>query len=276
MSADNGSLRLEIIEPPRNQMHSRRRCAPKFLKLAERLAEKLLLESNKGRYWAAIPLWLLDDQEFESLPTVAVAHLLLLSLYVKRTGFNHLPNDPEFLARKVGRKEPLMLELLLAKGFLNPVKRKRTKGEPCADLRALQQQHNTGTETSTAHTTTDEQSAAAADAAAGCAEKRNFSYEPLSRHDLDVCRRFAQWQKESGVLISGKPIQNVGGLARLYHKEGSADYDTDIWLNPEKAPKRKQADPNCLKCYGSGMEVVKTSEGRDAARPCGCRKEAGE
>lgn len=244
--------------------------APKFLKLADWLADRLMLESSKRHSWAAIPISLLDHPDFEELPDETKWHLIGLMMFVKRMGFNHLPNNEEHLRRKIDADSPINLSLLLKKGFISGVKneskRKKTKTERCADDGAddfsLQQQPQDRTEQDSTHTTNngDGQNVAQADAGAAVGAGSIYPYK--------TCLAFAQWQKDTGQLIGGRPIENVGGLARTYHREGSADIQIGFFLNPESAPKQRQADPNCQKCFGNGMEVI---EGKGARR-CACRE----
>lgn len=259
MTTGKGTLRLEVSEPPKRGARAGRACAPKFLQLSQWIAERLMLDSSKRHSWAAIPLNLLDHPDFEDLPDETKYHLLGLMLLVKRSGFNHLPADERYLRSKIGAKSPLSLSKLLTKGFLIPVKLKRTKGEKCAVNISLQQQDRTKQKQDT-HTTTDEERAADADAGAAVCVGSGFPYK--------TCLAFAQHQKDTGQLIGGRPIENVGGLARTYQREGSADIQIGFFLEPETAPKLKQADPDCTLCFGSGMMNV---DGR-GARKCDCRK----
>ncbi len=263
VSAETSS-RLELIAESKKRARPR---APKFLKLADWIADRLMLESSKRHSWAAIPLSLLDHPEFEELADETKWHLVGLMMLVKRIGFNHLPNNGEHLQRKIGAKSSIDLAVLMKKGFILPVKNevksKRIKSEKCAiegDVdRFLQQQDRTKQKQDT-HTTTDEQSAADADAGAAVGAGSHYPYK--------TCLAFAQHQKDTGQLIGGRPIENVGGLARTYQREGSADIQIGFFLNPETAPKLKQADPNCTHCFGSGMM---NPDGR-GARKCDCRK----
>ncbi len=267
MSAETSS-RLELIAESKKRARPR---APKFLKLAEWIADRLMLESSKRHSWAAIPLSLLDHPEFEELADETKWHLVGLMMLVKRIGFNHLPNNREHLQRKIGAKSSIDLTVLMKKGFVLPVKNeaksKRTKSEKCAiegaPYRSLQQQERTKQDT---HTTdigdVEKQSAARVDASAAVVGAGSvYSYKD--------CLAYAQHLKDAGQLIGGKPIQNVGGLARTFFREGSADLQIGFFFNPETAPPPpKQADPNCTHCFGSGMM---NPDGR-GARKCDCRK----
>lgn len=217
---------------------------PKAFKLCDELARYLLLESSKGRLWAGIPLSVLNDPKFARMPDEAKGQLLSLMLYVKQLGFNHLPNDPEFLSNKINATSPLSLDKFRSLGFLIEVKRKRTKAGPCAQQNSTDH-HNT----EQAHTDNNSGDAG---------KRRAVGAGSLSTYSYDDCLRYARH-----LASNGGGIKNPGGFARSIHRSGEHDAQIRAWLDPVQTT---QADPSCPKCFGSGMETVKGK----GARRCEC------
>jgi hypothetical protein len=78
------------------------------------------------------------------------------------------------------------------------------------------------------------------------------------------------WKRE-GRIVSGRPIENPGGLARKLHVEGTADAEMRLMLNPPR--RREFTDQPCTRCFGAGMETVPGK----GARACEhCRDEQGQ
>jgi uncharacterized protein YdaU (DUF1376 family) len=93
-------------------------------------------------------------------------------------------------------------------------------------------------------------------AANGVSVRSNYSFKE--------CLAFAQNRVPTG-------IKNPAGYATAIYRSGEADSEIEEFLYPEKAPKPRKADPNCAKCFGSGMESVSDK----GARPCpNCRPDA--
>jgi len=67
--------------------------------------------------WIKLYNDVLDDYAFEVLPDASKAHLMLIWLLASRTD-NRIPNDPEWIARKVGATGPVDIAGLIAAGFL--------------------------------------------------------------------------------------------------------------------------------------------------------------
>lgn len=247
-------LHLEIVD----KMPSPKQ--PKFLKLSPALEEAILLHDTRGKSWVRVPLQLLDDPQFEALPDATKFHLIGLMMFIRRSGFNYLPNNEEFLRRKLGANTRIDLEKLRFFGFLIGAKRLKTKEVVATVTGALIRQDLRGEDLNT-HTADEMRDQERGNPAAVGAGKSKFSYEQ--------CFAFAEWQKKSGQLISGRLIENVGGLARMYEKEGSADLQISLWLNPESAPPPPpKPKPDCTLCFGSGMM---NPDGR-GARKCDCLK----
>ncbi|MET0462922.1 MAG: hypothetical protein ABW007_07200 [Chitinophagaceae bacterium] len=78
-----------------------------------------------------------------------------------------------------------------------------------------------------------------------------------SKYTYKQCLAYAE-----NLVTSG--ITNPGGYATTIHRSGEADSEIEIFLHPEKAPKPRQFNPECLKCFGVGREIVNGK----GARPC--------
>jgi hypothetical protein len=59
----------------------------------------------------------LDDVDFERLPEVARCHLMLIWILASRVD-NVIPLDRLWIARKIAAAEPVDLELLVDRGYL--------------------------------------------------------------------------------------------------------------------------------------------------------------
>lgn len=67
--------------------------------------------------WIKLYNDVLDDYAFEVLPDASKAHLMLIWLLASRTD-NRIPNDPEWIARKIGATGPVDIAGLTTAGFL--------------------------------------------------------------------------------------------------------------------------------------------------------------
>lgn len=67
--------------------------------------------------WIKLYNDVLDDYAFEVLPDASKAHLMLIWLLASRTD-NRIPNDPEWIARKIGATGPVDIAGLISAGFL--------------------------------------------------------------------------------------------------------------------------------------------------------------
>lgn len=68
--------------------------------------------------WIKLHRALLDDYAFAALPDHHKAHLVLLWLFAASQEAGRIPNDANFLSRKLGTTEPIDLEALVNTGFL--------------------------------------------------------------------------------------------------------------------------------------------------------------
>lgn len=81
---------------------------------------------NLGKYqhyrdrnppWVKLHRDLLEDYDFEQLPDATKAHAILLLLLAARLG-NEIPNDPDWIARKIGARSKVEVAKLLESRFL--------------------------------------------------------------------------------------------------------------------------------------------------------------
>ena len=73
---------------------------------------------DRNPQWIKFHLAVLDDYDFQRLPDTAKAHLLLIWLLAARVD-NRIPNDPAWIAQRIGvRQKNLQLERLLKDGWL--------------------------------------------------------------------------------------------------------------------------------------------------------------
>jgi hypothetical protein len=158
-----------------------------------------------------------------------------------------LPNDVAYLSRQIGANTPINLEVLLQRKFLIPAKRKRTKGQSASTPLAEMEQDDSAEQTRTEqrreekrHTTTDK---TAQSAPVVGVSKSKFTRAQIKRY-LEYCRD------------KGQVIRSMEGLITVLQRTGTADECIDFFINPAKAPKPRQKNPDCPKCLGTGIEVV--------------------
>ncbi len=73
--------------------------------------------SNRTPPWIKLHNSLLDDYEFELLSDVAKGHLLCIWMLASRTG-NKIPNNPQWIKKKIGASSNVDLQTFLDAGFL--------------------------------------------------------------------------------------------------------------------------------------------------------------
>lgn len=87
----------------------------------------------------SVPAWiklhksLLTDYEFQSLSDLSKAHLMLIWLLVSQRSDRRIPNDPAWIAQKIGAKEPVNLPNLIASGWLICLERFQKAPRPRLD-----------------------------------------------------------------------------------------------------------------------------------------------
>lgn len=274
---------LTPLESPRPKAQ------PKYLQIRD--LDKYQHYKNRNPPWVKLHGEQLDDYEFQQLPDAVKFHALALTYLAAKTG-NKIPYDVNWVASRIGAQDPVNLDALMAYGFLEPWQPRLQQpgpgeqldlpGDPAVDetptgpatstdaskmLASCKHLASTETETEAeteTHTETDTAPASAGRSCACCGlcVFSEFSFE-------NAFALVSRWKAE-GRLISGRPIENVGGLARKLHKEGTADAEIRLMLHPPQ--RREFTDRPCTKCFGAKMEVV-----QGKARPCEhCRDEQGK
>jgi hypothetical protein len=239
----------------------------------------------------------LEDYEFQQLPDATKFHALAITWLVSKYD-NKIPYDPAWIASRIGALEPVDLDGLIRFGLLEPWQPRLQEpgpGEqlplPAGDAQSDDQRGSgTGTsasgdastvlasryqdarpETETeaeteAHTEADT-GPASAGRRCGCCGKSIFS-----RFSFDDAFALVQIWKQQGKFVSGRLIENIGGLARKLHQEGTADGEIEEMKRP-KPPKREFLNAPCTKCFGAKSEVV---QGKGARACTHCVDELGQ
>lgn len=250
---------------------------------------------DRNPRWVKLHGEQLEDYEFQQLPDAAKFHTLALTYLASRTG-NKIPNDPAWVAAKIGATDPVDLTLLCEFGFLEPWQPRPQEPGPGMQLGLPEQaaaaanpdaetasggasevlalcyqdaskvlaQNRTETEAET-HTETDTAPASAGRVCVCCGVCvfSAFSYE-------DAFALASRW-KEEGRVVGGRRVENAGGLARTLHREGTADAEIRESKRPPPAV-REFTDEPCPTCFGSKLQSVPGK----GARPCpGCVDERG-
>lgn len=252
--------------------------------------ERLQHYKDRALVWVKLYVEQLDDYEFIQLPDAVKYHVHALMLLAARSG-NKIPNDPVWVASRIGASEPVDLQRLFAHGFLEEWRPRAQDaydaGEqlalpddgpapqaaaarpnpspppapgPASDLLASCYQvastEQNRTEQSRGDTDTDTAPASAERLCTCCGVgvRSEFSLQEAA----ELVRR---WKAE-GRRVGGRPVENVYGLARTLHREGTADDEIRLLLRPP--PRRAFSDEPCQTCFGAKQQVV---EGK-GARPC--------
>lgn len=279
---------------PRFEVVSERRpaAAVKFYRIRD--LEKYQHYRDRNPPWVKLHSELLDDYEFQQLPDASRYHYLHLTLLASKTG-NKIPNDPVWVARRINAQDPVNLTILFEAGLLEPWQPRAQEpgpGElpfpaPEADATTptpataselaskplascyqdasnlLAQRQSTETEAE-AHTETDTPPAGAARTCGCCGASvcSEFSFQ-------EAAELVKRWKAE-GRLVGGRRIENVFGLARTIHREGTADEEIRLLLRPP--PRREFLDEDCPTCIGSKFQPMPGN----SRRPCpDCVDDAG-
>jgi hypothetical protein len=264
--------RLAPVETPRATAKA------KYLQIAN--LSQFQHYKDRNPPWIKLHAYWLEHYEFQQLPDAAKYQFFMLMLLASRME-NKIPNDPSWIATKIGASEPVDLAALLRIGVLEPLTpgqpRNRQKvvdkgqlplpdasnmlAERYQDASTEQSRAETEGETE-AHTETDTAAASAllaagevgggASAPAGGSVCSKFSYSEVLRYVVYMAKQ------------PGQNVHNPGGLARRMQEKGYADGEIEKFLRPPPAPsKRKFLDQPCTKCFGARKEVVQGKGARD-------------
>lgn len=263
--------------------------------------EKYQHYKDRNPPWVKLHGEQLEDYEFQQLPDATRFHVLALTYMASKYG-NKIPNDPQWVAGRIGAHEPVNLSYLFEAGFLEAWRPRpqdsydggeqlplqldsaseapagttgstqtqagpATSGDASKMLARCYQSASPETEAEAeAHTEADTGPASAGRLCVCCGET------VFSKYSMAECLAFAKHQKRSGQLVGGRRIENPGGLARSYHRKGEADTEIDEYRRPPP-PKREFTAEPCPACFGSKME---TQQGRGARKCEACRDEYGK
>lgn len=244
--------------------------------------EKLQHYKNRNPPWVKLYRELILDYEFQQHHEVLRFHGIALLILASESD-NKIPNDPRWVAGRIGAHEPVDLDQLFRIGLLEPWSpRPQDSYQPGEQLELavepapppdpgpapadaskvasnlLARSASTETEQSRAETHTEADTApAGAGRLCGCCGASVCSEFSFS----DALVLAKRWKAE-GRLVGGKPIENPGGLARTLHREGTADDEIRLLLRPP--PRREFTGEACPTCGGSKFETVPGK----GARPC--------
>lgn len=264
---------------------TRRDPAVKFFRIRD--FDKFQHYKDRNPRWVKLHGEQLEDYEFQQLPDSSKFHALAITYLASRTQ-NKIPNDPAWVAAKIGATEPVDLTLLWDFGFLEPWQPRLQESAPGVQLdlpeegtaevspgidrtsggastlladcyqdasKVLAQNR---AEQSRAETHTEAE-AAPASAGRQCECCGGCVFSAFSFKDAEALVR--RWKSE-GRKVGGRPIENAGGLARKLHQEGTADAEIALLVNPPA--RREFTSEPCPACLGAKMQTV---EGK-GARPC--------
>lgn len=262
--------------------------AVKFYRIRD--FERFQHYKDRALVWIKLYVDELDAYDFLQLPDAMKYHVHALMLLAARAG-NKIPNDARWVAARIGATEPVDLPTLFAAGFLEEWKPRPqdsyAQGEqlplpaedaaptvpsnPASNSLAGRPQNaasnllaQSRAEQSRGHTDTDTPSASAARVCGCC---RVSVCSQFSRQEAEALVK--RWKSE-GRLVGGRPIENVFGLARTLHREGTAD--DEICLLKHPPPRREFTGEPCPTCFGGKLQVV---DGK-ARGPCpDCVDESG-
>ncbi len=282
---------------PRFEVVADRRpaAAVKFYRIRE--FEKLQHYRNRALVWVKLYVEQLDDYEFIQLPDATKYHFHALMLLAARSG-NKIPNDPRWVAARIGASEPVDLALLFRHGFLEEWRPRPQdsyeageqiplpQGEPAAPTgpnpapptgsgpasKLLADSQNPAsnllaqnrTEQSREDTDTDTAPASAGRVCVQCGAGVCSEFSLLEAAEL-----VKRWKAE-GRLVGGRPIENAYGLAHTIHHAGTADEEIRLLLRPP--PRREFTEEDCPSCLGSKWQSVPGKGSRECPD---CRDERG-
>lgn len=279
---------LQVVAPPRREQ------AIKFFRIRD--LEQFQHYKTRNPPWVKLHGAQLDDYEFQQLPDAVKFHALALTYLASKMG-NKIPNDAHWVAARIGAREPVDFDALVAVGFLEawqprlqepdvrgvqldlPAEAPQPETPPppavpadasktlasCKHLASTETETHTEAETEAeAHTeTAPPASAGRLCDCCGASVCSEFSYQ-------DALALTTKWKAE-GRLVGGRRIENPSGLARTIHREGTADDEIRLYKRPP--PKREFTGEPCPSCYGAKMQTV---AGKGARRCPDCLDERGQ
>jgi hypothetical protein len=212
-------------EKPNVRLRGNVQRMPKFISLAPFIEEQMTYRTDRALSWVKLPVALLDDERFNKLDDAARAHVVMLMLYVTRTGKNKLTANSEHLSRIINASSRIDVALLLkSKCFVTA---KRIRSNICLTPQ-------TDRQTETKSKTTD----------------KTASPPSSSSFSFDDRLRFAHAHASIR-----EPTRFAGAT-----KDGRADDEIAEWLKRTKPPTTAKQD--CARCHGSGFEQMENNSVR--------------
>lgn len=234
----------------------------------------MLQVKNFGKfqhYRDRAPLWiklygsLLEDYEFSMLPDATKGHLVMLWLLASKTD-NQIPNNPEWIQKRINATEPVDLPLLIRSGFLVDTASNGFHGLEQVASNLIQTPEQVAPNTRSIEKRREEkekkreeqQQAAASDFAAAA----SIENEPhFSRFSFAEVRAFVERTKPHA--------ENPGGLARTIWRSGEEDEQVAAWLmgKQERAEQIERLRQGALACpsdaFGPGFRLARTGQWGD-------------
>lgn len=265
--------------------------AVKFYRIRD--FDKFQHYKDRALVWIKLYVEQLDDYEFLQLPDAAKYHVHGLMLLAARSG-NKIPNDPRWVAARIGASEPVDFQLLLSYGFLEEWRPRPQESYEAGEQLPLPAENSSSAANPAPPVTSGPASKLLAGPEKSASNLLAQNRTEQSREDTDtapasaarlceccgvsVCSEFSfqeaaelvkRWKAE-GRLVGGRRIENVFGLARTIHREGTADDEIRLLLRPP--PRREFTDEPCPSCFGSKFKTV---EGKGAKECPDCMDELG-
>jgi hypothetical protein len=270
---DPTTARLAPVETPRLKTQA------KFLQIAN--LQQLQHYKDRNPPWIKLHAHWLEHYEFQQLPDATKGHFFLIMILASRCG-NKIPNDPGWVAARIGANEPVNLSALLGIGVLEPLspggprsrQKSANKGQlslPDASTLLAERYQDASKVLAQSRAKAEPEAEAAAEAASGGAAAASGS-----RFSLSECLLFAEHLATARHGTRGA-IENPGGLGRRFHETGSADEEIEQFLRPSQPlpaqPRREFLDQPCTACAGTLMEARPGKGARQCTR---CRDELGQ
>jgi hypothetical protein len=255
--------------------------------------EKLQHYKDRALVWVKLYVEQLDDYEFIQLPDAVKYHVHALMLLAARSG-NKIPNDPLWVAARIGASDPVDLQLLFARGFLEewrprpqdayepgeqlelpadgqaptPAAAGPNPSPPAAsgpDSNLLATCYQVASKLLAQNRTEQSREDTDTDTAPASAERlcECCGVGVRSEFSLPEAAELVRHWKAEGRRVGGRPVENVYGLARTIHREGTADDELRLLLRPP--PRRPFADEPCPTCFGGKLYTPEPGKG---AKPC--------
>ncbi len=214
--------------------------------LAVRNWEKFQQYKDRDPKWIKLHRCLLGDYEFSQLSDQAKAHLIQIWLIAAETG-NQVPNDADWIARRIAATTPVDLYALITAGFL--VERTDTPGvsvrsteEPRTDLYKSVLRAEQSRAEREKKREEQQQAAAANGFAAAAAALNGFGTEKQKSS-------FDRKTIESFLTATKNHVRNPGGLATKLLRTGEEDLLIGQWQDRQALKAMPRPAPATLSAW---------------------------